>query len=119
MEINLTVGQSIYGKPGYNNRRVSGLVEKDGLLKGEVQKVGRKYIEVLFNGRTYKFEKETLKEVTKYMPNYHIILDREKYSERQKLLSNVDKIKRIIEANSSKLTLEDTRKILDILPSEE
>ncbi|MCK1999855.1 hypothetical protein MZM54_00475 [[Brevibacterium] frigoritolerans] len=119
MEFTLTVGQEIYGQPGFNNRNVQGL-EEDGLLKGEVTKVGTKFIYVKFNGTTYKYKKKDLREVTNYMPDYVLILDREANAKQQELSSNIAEIKKYLPQGNEtiKISLDKTIKILEILRSE-
>lgn len=116
MEFTLTAGQKIHGEPGLNNKDIQGL--ENGLLKGEVTKVGIKYIYVMFNGRTYKYWKKDLRQVTDYMPDFYLTLDSEEYAERHELSSNLNEIKKYL-SQSNKITREQTRKILEILRSED
>lgn len=110
----LKKGQIVYCNPGINKSRYN----KD-IVEGIIEKVGRKYIHVSIGYHTYKFEKETLKPVASYPPDYYLHLDKQGVfdeRERKELIAEFESFFSFT-GKGKFLTLEQLRKIKEIIDS--
>jgi len=89
--------------------------KNDELCEGTVTKIGTKYITVKRNRREFKFDKETLVEVTPNGQKRRMYLTEQSYMEEMELKSNIKCIQNSFSHIGCKVTLEQTRKILEIL----
>lgn len=115
----LEVGMKVFAKPGVNRSRYSKEIDE-----GEIIKVGRKYFEVNFGGyQIVKFYKDSLEQVTEYAPEYILYFSKEEILEEEELISNAREINTFFyftdmhSLQKQGITLEKTRKILEILRS--
>ncbi|ENY8692553.1 TPA: hypothetical protein ACSVPQ_003615 [Clostridioides difficile] len=70
---NLKKGQTVYLKYGdCETKKTKDL--KDLYTEGIIESIGRKYITVTVKGSSYKFDKDSLNQVTNYAQDYYLYL---------------------------------------------
>jgi tRNA U34 5-carboxymethylaminomethyl modifying enzyme MnmG/GidA len=115
----LTVGQRVYLlRVGNNARYYKGEPIEKLIEEVEIAKVGRKYIEIKFDERfsTVKFNKEDLRQVTEYSADWKLYLSKQDIFNEKESEDLSWKIRQFFDYGaSSKLTLEQLRKINDII----
>lgn len=115
----LTVNQTVYLLRVGNNARYYKNEQLESLIvEAKVQKVGRKYIEVLPNGRldTIKFNKEDLKEVTNYSADWELYLSKQEIYDNEEHSDLCFEIKSVfVKYGKIDLSLEQLRKIKAII----
>jgi hypothetical protein len=97
------IGQTVYFTSSYRSK---------GLIEGNVTKVGRKYVTV--NNRD-QFEIETLREKIEYGSAGVLYLSKQIYLDEQELDNNVRKLREVFSHWRASVTLDQTRRILEIL----
>ncbi|MGN4822169.1 beta barrel domain-containing protein [Bacillus cereus group sp. MYBK139-2] len=118
------VGQKVYLEPCGNQARYG----VKGIREYEVKKVGRKYffVGVIGDDRDFswiKFYIEDLRQVTDYSPNWTLYFSRQEILDRQEYIALMSEISSLFRYGSSyhnradKITLEQLRKIKDVLNS--
>jgi hypothetical protein len=113
----IKVGAVVYGKAGINTSR-RGI----DISEGVITKVGRKYFEVKFNSyQNLKFEIKNLHQKTDYTPDYYIYFSKQEILDERELINNIYLIRKEFEyiySVKDKVSLDQTRKILEILKGE-
>lgn len=122
MDKRIKVGEKCYLKAqGNEERRHRGKSIEEWIYEVEITKVGRKYFTVKKGWEEIKYDINNLEEVTNYCSNWKF------YFDKQEIINDMEikKIERVIEArfskygdNSSKLSLDQLRRIMNIIDEE-
>lgn len=110
------MGQPIFGK--HSNAKRSNIEIEEGF----VTEVGEEYFKVSFGFEDTIYDKETWQELTNDVPKYDLYASKQEILDEQEFKNNVSEIKSFFIGYESQLkedgiTLEKTRKILEILLS--
>lgn len=87
----------------------------EGLCEGTIVKIGTKYITVKRRNREFKFDRKTFTQQSTVGYKGRMYLTEEAYMEEIELKSNIKCIQNSFSHIGCKVTLEQTRKILEIL----
>lgn len=108
MSFSFTTGQKVwFTQPMFHKGQ--------GVVNGEVTKVGNKYVYVKGPFREFKFDRKTLREVSDSNYQGRLYLSDEEYYHETELSNNIQKIKAVFNNPTVSLTLEQTREILRIM----
>jgi hypothetical protein len=108
----MKVGQKVFVRRVGNAARHR---EKDELISEEiVEKIGRKYF-YLKDFYKCKFCLEDMHDVSEYTSNYYVYLTKQEILDENEQSEITDKIKTYFRKNQSDLSLEDLKKICEII----
>ncbi|MFE8701213.1 hypothetical protein ACFYKX_11460 [Cytobacillus sp. FJAT-54145] len=102
----LQIGQTLYGKPVENRARW----DKE-IAEGVVEKIGRKYVTVRFGSNVKQYHRDTLDEKSEYVPEWKLYFSKQEILDEEELMRN----RWSIETAIKKMTVEQSRQILEIL----
>jgi hypothetical protein len=108
----LFIGQKVWMKPGRNtSRRIN------KTLEGEIIKVGRKYLYVTVNSRTYKYDINTFEQVTDYIADWYLYFDLQQILDEEECAKLTSEIRTALSHDNRQpdLTIEQLRQIHAII----
>ncbi len=109
-----TVDQTVCLKPGVNTSRYNKEV-----VEGTVKTVGRKYITVTLGWQEYKFNKDDLRQVTKFAAGYYLYENKQDILDEEESLQIVEYIrKKIGSYGFVNISLGTLRKIKELIESD-